>query len=208
MRVGVSFDEWVAAVFDPDATDPWPPPEQELAYATRLFSDPVAVLDGYTDEEVGIGIWSVLDSGAAATTLSFGDTSLPLDERIGGVRAITTLYRDVFAVRCAERLGHLEEQEGRLEMACYMFWDIAAFGGTPGERAGNLLEDAVLDVLDLALRLPHAACQESAIHGLGHRVTRHPERAPAILDRWLRSGMCRDDRLVAYANAARTGCIQ
>ena len=208
MRVAVPFEDWVVGVFDPTVEDPWPPVEQELEYLTRLFSDPIGTVEGLSDEEIGVGLWSVLDSGGAGTALALNDATLPLDARITCVHQIRTLYRELFVPRCAERLGHLSEQGGRLEMICYMFWDVAVFGGPPGEREGNLFEDAVLDVLEDTLYLEHAACQESAIHGLGHRVSRHPERAPAVLDRWLRNGPLRDLRLRPYAEAARTGCIQ
>lgn len=207
-RTEVAFDEWVAAVFDPAVEDPWPPPAQELAHLHRLLAAPPALLDALAEDDVGVGVWSVLDSGGAGTALALADESLPLDDRIACVRAIPGFYEAVFVPRCAERLGHVGEQGSRLETACYMFWDIAAFGGAPGTREGNLLEDAVLDVLDDILRIPHAACQESAVHGLGHRVARHPERAPAALERWLRRGPVRDERLRPYAEAAKTGCIQ
>ena len=202
------FDDWVVAVFDPEVEDPWPPPAQDLAHLTRLFADPVAALEGLTDDEVGIGLWSVLDSGGAGTALAVNDGALPLADRIGCIRLIPDLYRAVFEPRCSERLGHLGEQGNRLEMICYMFWDVAVIGGPPDDREGNLLEDAVLDVLHDLLHIPHAACQESAIHGLGHRVGRHPERAPLLLERWLQRGTVRDERLRTYAAAARTGCIQ
>jgi hypothetical protein len=208
MRAEIGFEDWVVAVFDPDVEDPWPPPAQELAHLTRLFADPVTPLGGCSDDEIGAGLWSLLDSGGAGTVMALNDASLPLADRIACVREMLTLYRRLFVPRCAERLGHRSEEGGRLEMACYMFWDIAAFGGAPGEREGNLLEDAVLEVLEDILRLPHAACQESAIHGLGHRIGRHPERAPAILRRWLKDGVVRDERLRDYARAAQTGCIQ
>ena len=202
------FEDWVVAVFDPAVEDPWPPPAQEVAHLTRLFAGAVTALDGFSDEEIGIGLWSMLDSGGAATAVALNDETVPLRDRIACVREIRTLYRDLLAPRCAERLGHLSEQGGRLEMACYMFWDVASFGGPPGTREGNLLEDAVLDVLEDLLCMEHAACQESAVHGLGHRVGRHPERAPAILRKWLRGGALRDERLRVYAEAAATGCIQ
>jgi hypothetical protein len=208
MRVEVPFEDWVVGVFDPSVEDPWPPPAQGLDYLTRLFSDPLGGLEGLSDEEIGVGLWSVLDSGGAGTALALDDPSLPLEARVACVRQIPTLYRSLFRPRCRERLGHLSEQDGRLEMICYMFWDVACFGGQPGEREGNLFEDAVLDVLEDTLHLDHAACQESAIHGLGHRVTRHPDRAPAVLDRWLRTGHARDPRLRPYAESARSGCIQ
>lgn len=204
----MSFEDWVAGVFDPQADDPWPPPAQDLQHLSRLFADPVTVLGGLSDEEIGVGLWSVLDSGGAGTALALNDVTLPLADRIACVQHIRTLYRELFVPRCAERLGHLSEQGGRLEMICYMFWDVAAFGGAPGDREGNLFEDAVLDVLEDTLGLAHAACQESAIHGLGHRLGRHPERAPAILERWLRTGTPRDPRLRSYAEWATTGCIQ
>lgn len=204
----MDFEDWVAAVFDDSVEDPFPPPAEDLAHLTRLFGDPGAALEGLTDEEIGIGLWSVLDSGGAGTALALGDGSLPLEERIACIRLIPGVYRDLFVPRCEERLGHVGEQVGRLEMICYMFWDVAVIGGAPGTREGNLIEDAALDVLERIARMPHAACQESAIHGLGHRVRRHPERGPQALERWLRLDVARDPRLLDYARYARSGCIQ
>ena len=127
MRLEVPFEDWVVAVFDPTVEDPWPPPVQDLAHLTQLFADPVGALEGLTDEEIGVGLWSVLDSGGAGTALALNDATLPLDARIACVHSIRTLY---------------------------------------------------------------------------------PERAPAILDRWLTARRERDPRLRGYAAAARTGCIQ
>ena len=208
MRAEVDFDDWVAATFDPGAEDVWPPPRQELAHLTRLFLDPVPPLAALDDDEIGVGLWSVLDSGGAGTALAIGDVDLPIEDRVACVRAIVPLHRALLVPRCPERLGHRSEDGGRLATTLYMFWDEACFGGPPDDRLGDLLEDAVLEVLEDVLRLPHAGAQESALHGLGHRIGRHPERAPAIIDRWLRSGEARDPRLVAYAEAARSGCIQ
>lgn len=146
-------------------------------YLTRLPSDPIGTLEGLSEEEIGVGLWSVLDSGRPGTALAVNDATRSLDARIACVHQIRTLYEELFVPRCAERLGHLSEQRGRLEMICYMFWDVAVFGGPPGEREGDLFEDSVLDVLGDTLYLEHAACQESAVHGLGHRMSRHPQRA-------------------------------
>ena len=65
VRVEVSFEHWVVGVFGPTVEDPWPPPAQERAHVTRLFSDPVGALEALSDEEKGVGLWSVLDSGGA-----------------------------------------------------------------------------------------------------------------------------------------------
>jgi hypothetical protein len=86
MRVGVGFEDWVVGVFDPTVEDPWPPVAQELDYLTRMFSDPVSVLEGLSDEEIGVGLWSVLDSGGAGTALALNDATLPLEARTPPVR--------------------------------------------------------------------------------------------------------------------------
>jgi hypothetical protein len=143
----------------------------QVDHLTRLFSDPAGALEGLSDDEIGAGLWSVL--GGAGTALALNDETLPLAARIDCVRRIPTVYRELFVPRCAERLGHLSEQGGRLEMICYMFWDVASFGGPPGRREGNLFEDAVLDVLEDAVYLPHAACQER------HPRPRPPDRPPS-----------------------------
>jgi hypothetical protein len=201
------YEDWVVAVFDPAADDPYVAPAQALSHLTRLFNDPVPVLEPFTDDEIGAGLWSVLDSGGSAEARSIGDVTLPIDDRIAGVESIRTLYRALFVPRCAGRLGHLSEQGGRLEMVCYMFWDIAAFAGVPGEREGNLLEDAVLDVLEDLLYIEHLAVQESALHGLGHRCGRQPERVARLIQRWRKRLPVSDERLRAYAAAAETGCV-
>jgi hypothetical protein len=203
----VSFDDWILALFHPDAEDPMLPPDCALDYLDRLFGDPVEALDGFTDEEIGVGLWSLLDSGGAATAMVLGDERVPVSARASSVWRIHTVYEELFVARCGERLGHCSEQDGRLEMVCYMFWDIAAFGGRAGDHDGEILEDEILGVLTGVLQLEHAACQESAVHGLGHRLTRHPERVPAILEHWLATGSVRDERLGPYARAAVTGCI-
>lgn len=138
----MDFDDWVVAVFDESVEDPFPTPAEDLAHLTRLFTDPTGALDGLTDEEIGVGLWSVLDSGGAGTALAMNDGTLPLEGRLACIRLVPHLYRELFVPRCEERLGHLSGQGGRLEMICYMFWDVAV-GAPAGTREGNLLEDAV-----------------------------------------------------------------
>lgn len=204
----IAFDDWLLAAFVGDGDDtPSPSARQSLTHLTRLFADPVTSLADYGDDDIAAGLWRLLAYGDITVGV-VGDITLPLADRTACVAAISTVYRDLFLPRCSEGLGRLSEQQSELDGACYMFWDIADIGGAPGTRDGTLLEDAVLEVLEHALGLPHAACQESAVHGLGHRVDRHPRRAPEILDRWRRTGRARDPRLDAYAAAAGSGCIQ
>lgn len=67
----------------------------------------------------------------------------------------------------------------------------------------------VVEVMRSILAIDHVACQESALHGLGHG--HHREQAAAverIVDEFLeREGNLRPE-LRKYAQAARIGCVQ
>jgi hypothetical protein len=65
-----------------------------------------------------------------------------------------------------------------------------------------------LEVMRQALALPHDACRESALHGLGHWHRAYPSQTTGIIDEFLaRNGDVRDE-LRSYALAARCGCVQ
>jgi hypothetical protein len=54
-----------------------------------------------------------------------------------------------------------------------------------------------------SLALSSAACQESALHGLGHWRRYDPQDVERIVDAYLAAGAPADPRLIGYAKAAR-----
>ena len=84
-----------------------------------------------------------------------------------------------------------------------MWWDLFPSWGQPARA----VDDAVLRSLAAILAQDALACQESALHGLGHWQSVHPERVAAEIDACLRAGRLRGE-LAGYASAARGGCIQ
>jgi hypothetical protein len=57
------------------------------------------------------------------------------------------------------------------------------------------------------LGLKSLACQESALHGLGHWQRGHDRQVSAIIDSFLAANPEIDTRLIGYANSARCGCV-
>ena len=57
------------------------------------------------------------------------------------------------------------------------------------------------------LGLGSLACQESALHGLGHWQRQDASEVARIIDAFVLSQTELDPRLLAYANAARCGCV-
>ena len=64
-----------------------------------------------------------------------------------------------------------------------------------------------LTTMEHILGLGSLACQESALHGLGHWQRQHASEVARIIDAFVLSHTELDPRLLAYANATRCGCI-
>jgi hypothetical protein len=138
----------------------------------------------------------------------FYDRTIPASARIDFVMSNIDLFAHLFAPRCEAKLGHLSEDSGQpLNQRCYMWWDdfpSVALGDDPDRDAINR---ACLETMRGILALDSAACQESALHGLGHSARSFPRDVERAIDSYLANGApCRPE-LAAYARAARAGCV-
>ena len=61
--------------------------------------------------------------------------------------------------------------------------------------------------MDRMLGLNSLACQESALHGLGHWQAKYDRQVSAIIDCFLDFNPKTDPRLISYAHSARGGCV-
>lgn len=187
--------------------DEWPDPVPDaaaLAYLTRLFERPEESLRWFSDRQIAAGLWE-LGPGDAHCIYN---RDLPIGDRERLVRAVETFFREFFDPRCEPALSHAaRDHVSPLNSACYMWWENILLGGAEDDRHAARLHDRDLDVMEAVLRLPNVACQEAALHGLGHEV-RRSERARAIIERFLADATSADEALVQYARAAASGCIQ
>jgi len=133
---------------------------------------------------------------------------VPWPQRQRCLRAMVPLYAQIFNARCTPALGHLEEQPANpLNLVCYMWWDILPVAGQPEMPARRPFDDECLQVMAATLALPNEACQESALHGLGHWANAYPQPVAAIINAYLkREGEIRAP-LKAYGQAALSGCV-
>ena len=86
-----------------------------------------------------------------------------------------------------------------------MWWDILRF-----ILCSASLITEVIPTLRRQLTIPHDACRESALHGIGHLRRDYPEyeqRLSGIIDDFLASTPRLRRELIAYAAQARRGEI-
>jgi hypothetical protein len=217
----LSFEDWIEHAFShevrfqrpqwffDDDADWWDPqPIQAVAYLTRLFEEPEAPLYWFTDAQIAQGLTYLVSTSASGDNGWLYATEVPITNRIRCVDSTASLFTKLFLPRCTANLSHLSEPAtGPLNIVCYMWWDEFPCIALPGDPNFHTLQQHALQAMERILALDSIACQESALHGLGHWQRQYPAEVRAIIDRFLDNPADRDARLVAYAKSARCGCV-
>ena len=218
----LSFEQWVAFVFDHPAGDGklewyfqpacdwWDgPPRTTVAFLARAFENAATVCEPYSDAQLNQGLWYLASNACSSHMLALLDERVPWPEQQRCLRAMVALYEQCFNPRCTPALGHLDEQPANpLNLVCYMWWDILPIACQPGVPARRAFDDECLQVMAATLALPNDACQESALHGLGHWGRAYPQPVAEIIRAYLagRRAQIREP-LKQYALAALSGCV-
>ena len=217
---GLTFEQFVEFQFGHEIRahgNPWyfdldgdwwaPEPRTGIAYLTRLFANGPSVLEWFSDAQIAQGLEGLINTMAVGDQPWMRDPVTPADERAAAWSAVADFYRDLLAPRCVPILGHMAtELPPPLTSLAYMWWESFPGFANPDDPERELVDQAELDCLERILTLDSVACQEGALHGLGHWVRREP-RCEGIIDRYIASGRATPE-LLAYARAARSGCIQ
>jgi len=217
----LTFEEWVLFVFDHPVdksrlewywdleADWWKGPAAlTVEYLTRAFENSESVFEPYSDSQLNQGLWYLVSNSCSDHMFALTDASVPWPERRNCIRSIYTLYEQCFAKRCTPHLSHLDESgAGPLNSICYMWWDIIPIFGQPKEPTRTEMDREILQVLESALKLDSIACQESALHGLGHWQLYYPHQVREIIKSFLqRNNAIRED-LRLYAMSASSGHV-
>jgi len=217
----LSFEEWVLFVFDHPVDesklewywnldeDWWDGPTAlTVDYLTRTFENSTTVFQPYTDSQLNQGLWYIVSNACSNHMFALMDASVSWAERRRCIRSFYTLYEQCFAKRCTPHLSHLDEAgAGRLNAVCYMWWDIIPISGRPEDPNHKEMNQELLQVMESALQLDSIACQESALHGLGHWQLYYSEKVTKIIDRFLAIQKNLPDALRTYAVNAARGCV-
>jgi hypothetical protein len=168
-----------------------------------IFEDPAPLLNRYDDGQLGQAFWDL----GYTTFAGVYEGSIEWELRHRLIRSFETLFRDLFTARCAPVLGHLSETQNRLSVVCYMWWDFDCWCAMPDPLTRNPYDSALFASMKAILAIDHVACQESALHGLGHWQHAHKSEVEAIIDEFLqRSPDIRED-LRHYAYNAHRGYV-
>jgi hypothetical protein len=217
----LTFEEWLIYVFDRPVdnsrlewywhseTNWWRGSNAQITqFVTQAFENAGTLFEPYSDAQLNQGLWFIASNGCSDYMFALLDASLPWSARQRCVRSMHTLFAECFARRCTPHLSHLDEPGASpLNMACYMWWDILPLAAQPNHPDQTGLDREVLEVMESTLRLDSVACQESALHGLGHWQRFYPQRVGEIIDAFLQSQKNLREELRTYAVSAGRGCV-
>lgn len=95
------------------------PDEHTLGRLTEVFESP-SLLRPYSDAVLERAFWDIWDVAFGAVY----DPAIDWRVRYRFIRSFETLFRELFAGRCAPVLGHLSEDGSPLNASCFMWFDL------------------------------------------------------------------------------------
>jgi hypothetical protein len=180
------------------------PAESTLLRLAEVFEIPATILKPYPDRILNQAFWDLSNSVFHVVY----NMDIDWTVRLRFIRSFEMLFRDLFAVRCTPTLGHRSEEGSGLNTACYMWWDFDCWMATPDPLTRNPFDLAFLESMRSILAIDHIACQESALHGLGHWHWAHSAEVEAIIDEFVKRQRHLPEGLSTYASSARRGSVQ
>ena len=217
----LSFEEWLIYVFDRPVDESrlewyWDPEAdwwrgsnaQIIEFVTRAFEDAGTLFEPYSDAQLKQGLWFIASNGCSDYMFALLDLGGPWSARQRCVRSMQNLFEECFAKRCTPHLSHLDESGASpLNAVCYMWWDILPVAAQPDNLDQTGLDREILKVMESTLGLDSVACQESALHGLGHWQRSYPRQVTEIINSFLQGQQGLREELQTYAISASGGCV-
>jgi hypothetical protein len=223
------FEKWLRDVFDHPETEkhrewietPPPdfldflddaPPETVIQYITATFNTADELSQRNSDRQIADGLKYLANIAFTCPIRDAFDPSSGVNRetQLACIVSINSLFERLFAVRCSPFLSHLltvVDKSNPLNHVCYMWWDMLPVHGHPQEPEYAEIDKACLEVMTKTLQLDSIACQESALHGLGHWSHRYREPVKALVQQFLDTNPGLDPDLKEYALRAQYGRV-
>lgn len=214
------YDQWIKYLFDHDEAKSdwrWDIDIEPVEVPSKIFPDFVIqfhedlpnLIKTYTVWQLAMGIDVIFNANVADYVFDWRDGEASLEKKTEAILSMKKLYSECFFKLCRPRLGHLSEDMNELENFCYMIWDVSPLSYCENNDQKDRFYKVIAEVMEYALSLNNIACKESALHGLGHLISPpyYPE-AKDIIQNFIDKNKNADHRIIAYAQNAKTGCIQ
>lgn len=177
-------------------------PESIAILIAETFDRSGELLARFSDHQLNQAFWYLVGI-SSEHMVCLHDPAVPRHLQLRVLRSFVPLFEQVMAVRCSH---HDKQDANPLNSACYMWWDILLLRGWPDLPERAEFDAEVIAVFGRLLAIPHDACWESALHGIGHWATFYPQLAKTVDDFLARTPNL-SPKLTAYAESAKAGHV-
>lgn len=186
-------------------------PIRTVEYVTRLFTEIERYTAPYSDAQVNQGIDFLLFPFFSKHVVMLAHMAVPDSMCFACIESFNVVYRELFAKRCTPIIGTKRKRGdpkyNPLNDVCFMWWDIFPFrvSKRPTSPKAEKIHQGLLEVMVKALHLKSRACQESALHGLGHWYKAYASFVYEAITQFIDTHPNLYPPLYDYAIAARGG---
>lgn len=195
--------EGVEWYFDDEHEDLDLPKSQLVQLATLAFENVGVAAKQFEEKQVCMGLRYLINPSCGPIPYFYLDASIDFVIRSNAVLRMQAVFRDLFA--------HISNGRGGSAVplsygeTCYMWWDMFPRHGVPRRADLEDIDAVIFQTMDSILRIDNVACQESALHGLGHWFSSRPVEVVEAIESFLPHA---PSELREYAIQAMRGHVQ
>jgi hypothetical protein len=178
-----------------------------VVLATRVFETIGTIAQSFGEEQVCTGLRYVINPSCGPIAYLYADVSIDASVRLRAISAMKIVFSDLFAAHLsgAQPFRSTSTNHRPYASLCYMWWDLIPRHGVPRKGELDDLDRTIMATLASILEIDNAACQESALHGLGHWHSAKPDEVFQIVSGYERRSQ---NGLREYAGDAMRGNVQ
>ena len=227
--MSISYEEWVELIFNHQVAekdvdfmnwyniDKYVDLEDEFSeiekthYLTRLFENATTDLVKYSDKQINEGLYYLIGEFSSNYSIAWKSDEVEWADKKRFIMSIYSLFANFFANKCSNSL--VNEAKNPINGVCFMWWDTMPMYLPENYPLRIQIEQMFLGIMKKTLQLKSVACQQAALHGLGHYYDdENPKATQVIIDEYIKSFRGKHDditkKLLEYAMYVRTGNVQ
>lgn len=196
--------EWY---FSNDHEDPSVAKDLLVRLAAETFKGIAKTSSQFDERQVCMGLQYLINPSCGPIPYLYLDKSIDFPLRRDAIIAMEVVFRDVFSHLNVERNLYRNSKSAALSYreTCYMWWDLFPRHGVPRQSDMEETDTVICQTICSILMIDNLACQESALHGLGHWFASRPDEVVKAIESYLPRAPV---ELKQYAADAMQGRIQ
>jgi hypothetical protein len=180
----VDGTEWY---FSGEHEDPDLQKDQLVQLAAQAFNNVAKAANQFDEKQVCMGLRYLINPSCGPIPYLYLDTSIDFSIRSNAIVSMQAVFRNLFANLSGEHGLYRTSGGSPLSYreTCYMWWDIFPRHGVPRRSDMEETDTVICQTISSILEIDSLACQESALHGLGHWFSSRPDEVAETIKSFL-----------------------